>query len=162
MALNVEITALCAQARVGRKTYHNARAGICEPTRDTVQRLHAALSRFTLRDRGDGRPLEAHFCYLSAIVIASLQLGAEPTAVMAHDPGRKATGSKEWLEASRVRRLALWIANGLMGQSQAELGRAAGMSRQAVRTAVMECDADEDFALGAIRDKLERYFRPWK
>nr|WP_186363354.1 hypothetical protein [Rhizobium sp. ACO-34A] len=55
--------------------------------------------------------------------------GVMPSEVLLSPPSLRATADAAWLKAARLRRLALYICNTYLNISQADLGRAAGMSR---------------------------------
>lgn len=70
--------------------------------------------------------------YRLSVAFVCQVAGATPSDVLLSSPSLRATADAAWLKAARLRRLALYICNTYLGISQADLGRAAGMSRAAV------------------------------
>lgn len=82
-------------------------------------------------------------------------LAASPGQAAAANPGRRATGSAQWLAAAEARRLGLYLLNAACGFRQAEIARAAGMTRQAVSLAVRAAEERrEDGAYDALAERL--------
>ncbi len=154
--MKVPVISLCVQAGVGTRTYHDAMAGTYVATTATLAKLNAALSRFKLAYGGDKGPMSVHAAYRLALVLAAGHLKADAKAVMAADPAKRLTRDPEWLAGSRVRWLAFWICNVLVGFRQSEVARAASVTRQAVCDAIKEVEDDE--TLARIRAELEEVF----
>lgn len=70
--------------------------------------------------------------YRLAVAFVCRAADATPSDVLLSSPSLRATADAAWLRAAKLRRLALYICNTYLGISQADLGRAAGMSRAAV------------------------------
>ncbi len=70
--------------------------------------------------------------YRLSVAFVCQVAGATPSDVLLSSPSLRATADAAWLRAARLRRFALYICNVYLGISQADLGRAAGMSRAAV------------------------------
>lgn len=156
--MKIEIRALCAQAGVGRQTYYDALAGVCEPSRATIGKLQQALGRFKKAMAGDPGPLACYVAYRCALAMAAEVLGLDAHAVLASDPARKATADKDWLAESRARRLAFWIVNGQFGFKATAIGMAAGVSKQAVSVGVREVDDDDGSDMARARRKYDGMF----
>lgn len=68
-------------------------------------------------------------------------LGGSPASiVLDQEPGKRATADQTWLRAAHARRLALYIANQYLAIPQADLGRAARMTKSAVSIAIKELE----------------------
>lgn len=156
--MKVAVISLCVQAGVGVRTFYDALQGTYTVRPDTLSKLNLALARFKMSYAGDPGPISVHACYRAALVIAAFQLKADARAVMFSDPGRKATADDEWRDASRVRQLAFWIANGLLGFPQADIARAAGVTRQAVSKAIEKLEDDAGPDVRRAMKALEEVF----
>lgn len=60
--------------------------------------------------------------------------------ILASDPRRRATADDAWMEAARIRRITIYIACVHLGLRQADVARAAGMSRAAVCGALKDVE----------------------
>lgn len=156
--MKVPIISLCVQASIGARTYYDALDGRSEPRPDTLARLNHALDRFKLSYAGDKGPIAVHAAYKAALVIAAGQLKADFRNVFFSDPARKATADTEWLAAARVRRLAFWITNQMLGFGVTDVARAAGVTKQAVSSAKKELEDDEDPEIQRVLQHLEELF----
>lgn len=154
----VPVIALCVQAGIGTRTWHRTMAGTTEPRPDTIARLASALDRFKRAAGGELGPLSVHSAYKASLVIAAMHLRADAKAVIFSDPGRKATADKEWLEAARVRRVAYWISNALLGFRVSDVARAAGVTKQAVSSGIKELEDDNDPETRRVCRQLEEVF----
>lgn len=156
--MKIPVVSLCVQASVGRQTYYDTLNGQCDARPDTLARLNHALERFKLSYAGDKGPLAVHAAYKAALVIAAGQLKANFKAAFFSDPSRKATADADWLASARVRRLAYWISNGMLGFRVTEIARAAGVTKQAVSSAIKELEDDEDPEMQRVLRHLEELF----
>jgi hypothetical protein len=156
--MKVPIISLCIQAGVGIRTYYNVLNGDVEPTPPTVARLHAALARFKMAYGGDPGPLSLHAVYKLSLVLAAAQLKSDARAALTADPKRKATADPVWKEAARVRQLAYWITSNMAGFKQAEVARAAGVTKQAVHEGIKSVEDDPDPVMMAAMRHLEEVF----
>jgi len=155
--MKVPVTSLCVQAGVGTSTYYEALEGTAEARPATIARLNQALARFKLAFAGDAGPLHLHAGWKLALVLAAFTLKADARGALLSDPKRRATANPEWLGEAHTRRLAYWMANGLMGFRATEIGRAAGVSKQAVSQGIRELmdKRDEDKDLDRACRQLE-------
>jgi hypothetical protein len=156
--MKVPIVSLCMQAGVGRQTYYDALNGHCDPSKATVSRLHAALARFKMAYGGEPGPLSLHAAYRLSLVLAAAQLKSDARAALTADPKRKATADPVWKEAARVRQLAYWITSSIAGFKQAEVARAAGVTKQAVHEGIKAVEDDTDPVMMAAMRHLEEIF----
>lgn len=93
--------------------------------------------------RTDGRAPSASRVaaqYRIAIGFVAQVAGVAPRFMLDADPKLRATADPAWLKASRLRFVALYIANQYLGVPQAELARAAGMSKSNVSRALGEVE----------------------
>lgn len=156
--MKIAVTSLCVQAGVGRQTYLDAVAGVCEAKPATLAKLNQALHRFRLAYGGDSGPMTIHATYTMALITAAGLLKTDARAVRFSDPARKATSDTEWLKHARVRRLAFWICNYLAGFRVSEIGRAAGLTKQAVSKAITDVADATDPEMQRVCKELERMF----
>lgn len=110
-----------------------------------IVRIKLALARIQRGDRHhDGQ--QAAAAYRLALATVARKMGADPRLVLEADPSKRATADPVWLQAAKVRRVALYIANVYLNVPQAELARAAGMSKAAVSIAMNEVEEMRDSA----------------
>ncbi|OBQ59595.1 hypothetical protein EFV37_22040 [Mesorhizobium loti] len=156
----IPIARLCRQAGVDATSWFKAMRGTTKMRTVTLAKLNAALGRGAKALAGEPGPAETHGAYKLCLVHAARELNRNPKAVLASDPSRKATSDPQWLEAAEVRRLAFWLATRLLGFAQADVGRAAGVTRAAVSTAVqqLEDERDTDKQLDRLLSHIEEVF----
>lgn len=129
----------------------------------TVNRLRLAVDRLKRAARQEAGERETdgvtpHKSSVAAqyrLALATVQAvtGMKAAAVLEQEPGKRATADPDWLAAAHARRLALYIANQYLNISQADLGRAARMTKSAVCQAIAELEdiREQD----GIRELLE-------
>lgn len=156
--MKIPVISLCAQAGVGTRTWYDAIEGTKEARPATLAKLNLALQRYRLAYAGDTGPLTVRGAYIAALMLAAQMLKSDAKAALFSDPARKATGDPQWLAAARVRRLAFWMANGLMGFKVSEIGRAAGLTKQAVSKAITDVGDSTDVEMQRVCKELERMF----
>lgn len=148
-ALGMTRTALERAAGLAGSYYSKLLSGACAARPGTLARLKMALQRFALRqsvESDDDYTLSV--AYRLAVAMAAQALAEDPRIVQQELPGRRATQSAAWMRAAEVRRLAVYLMNAGCGFNQAEVARAAGMTRQAVSLAcraLEEKREDKDF-----------------
>ncbi len=159
-AMKIPATSLCSAANVALRTYQDGRDGKKQPRAATLARLNAALTRFRVGFGAEAGQMAPAAAYKACLVLAAFLMGAEPRAVLGSDPGKRATLDPRWREAARVRRVGIYIANQFLGFAQADLARAAGVTKQAVNSAVRELydERDRDAELAALLNRLEEIF----
>lgn len=156
--MKIPIVDLCRQAGVGVRTFHDAVRGTYTPRAATLATLEAALDRFRRAYGGDAGPTETHAAYRCAVVLAAAVLKADARAALDAEPAAKASANPAWLAAARVRRLAFWIANGQLGLRVTAIARAAGVTKQAVSSAIKELEDDEEPETRLARRRVEEMF----
>ncbi|CDZ67654.1 Hypothetical protein NGAL_HAMBI2605_59350 [Neorhizobium galegae bv. orientalis] len=126
------------------------RRGLKPLTGRTSSRVQLAIAelkrerRLAEREKAtDGkRPWESRSAaqYRIAVSFVALAAGVKPSFILAADPARRATADPAWLRASRLRRIALYIANQFLHVPQADLARAASMTKSNVCTALKQLE----------------------
>ncbi|CDX54529.1 hypothetical protein MPL1032_190136 [Mesorhizobium plurifarium] len=156
----IPVADLCRQAGVGATAWFRAMRGTTEMRPETLAKLNAALGRSKMAFAGEHGPATVHGAYKVCLVLAAAELKQNPKTVLASDPARKATSDPQWLGAAEARRLAFWIATRMLGITQADVGRAAGVTRAAVSEAVkaLEDERDQDKPLDRLLTHIEEIF----
>ncbi|RUT80728.1 hypothetical protein EOD14_21465 [Mesorhizobium sp. M7A.T.Ca.US.000.02.1.1] len=156
----IPIVDLCSQAGIGVTAWFRAMKGTTEMRPETLAKLNAALGRGKIAFAGEHGPVTTHGTFKVCLVYAAQELKQNPKTVLASDPGRKATGDPEWQAAAEVRQLAFWIATRMLGFAQADIARAASVTRQAVSTAIqaLEDERDTDKQLDRLLNHIEEVF----
>ena len=162
--MKIPATRLCAIAGVGRRTYDYMRNGSTEPMPSTLGRLQTALNRIRIGFGGDAVEIAPHAAFRACMVVAAAYMQADVRLALDADPGRRATANPEWQRAATVRRVGYFIANQFLGFRTADLARAAGVTKQAVSSAIRELEWERDREGGNNRQldellsKLEEVF----
>lgn len=128
-ALGVSHAALCYGAGVHYRTWAYLRAGAQMPKGDTITRLRNALVNL------NGKPGADHILALhrAAMALAALLTGKDPAVMLAQDFSAERPEWPDWLAASRLRRLTVYVLTVELGVKNAVVGRAIGLSRQRVK-----------------------------
>ncbi|MQB43367.1 hypothetical protein [Rhizobium sp. ICMP 5592] len=115
------------------------RAGQKKLTPVMANRIRLAIARIKRGETSiDGSLPSA--CYRLAVAYVARERGRTPDFVLSADPGKRATADKIWMEAAQLRRWAIYIANVYLNVPQAELARAACMSKAAVSYAMNDVE----------------------
>ncbi|MCT7662346.1 hypothetical protein [Shinella kummerowiae] len=112
-----------------------------------IDRLKRAGRRDAAERETDGvTPHKSSIAAQYRLALATVQAvtGLKVSAVLDQDPGKRATADPEWRAAATARRLALYIANQYLNIPQADLGRAARMTKSAVCLAIQELEDMRD------------------
>jgi hypothetical protein len=141
--MKIPVNDLCRQAGVSDRAWRYMLAGAKAPRPATLAKLAAALDRCQRRNAGGG-PAGNQAAYRAAVVVAAMLTKADARAALAADPAAKASANPLWLAAAQTRRLAFWIANGQLGLRVTDIARAAGVTKQAVSSAIRELEDDDD------------------
>ncbi|MBX3580094.1 MAG: hypothetical protein KF723_23065 [Rhizobiaceae bacterium] len=157
VATGVTVTALERAAGLATRHYYKLLRGVWPATPATLARLELALRRAR---KGVG-PVDRHgelveIAYRTVLALAARELGADGSKAQVSDPGRRATQDPAWSQAAAARELAVYLLHCGCGLSQTDVGAAAGMTKQAVSTAVkrIEDRADEGSAFAAMVERL--------
>lgn len=156
--MKIPVRRLCAAAGYDVRAFERVRAGEKQAQPSTLAKLQLALKRFGTGFGGDAGAIAPHAAVKGCIALAAFYLDSDVKAALNADPSRRATANAEWMQAAQVRRLGLWIANQWFGFKQADLARAAGMTKQAVQAAVSELEWERDREGGDNR-ALDRTMR---
>lgn len=157
--MKIPVTRLCSAAGIGRTTYREALLG--RPIMAaTLAKLQLALKRIHIGFGGEAEGISPKAAFSGAMVIAANYMKADAYKALNSDPSRRATANPEWLRAAQVRKVGYWIANGCMGFRTSDIGRAAGVTKQAVSNAIadVETERDRDPDLDRICREIERVF----
>ncbi|MCF6368318.1 hypothetical protein [Rhizobium halophilum] len=98
--------------------------------------------------------------YRICIAFVAHAAGVTPRFILDADPGRRATADPQWLRAARLRRIALYIASQYLNIAQAEIARAASMSKANVCKALQDLEEvrDSDPEISRILAAVEGAF----
>jgi hypothetical protein len=154
----VTAAAVCRLAQLHPSYFSRLRAGEFKLTIKNANRIRLAIARLR---RGDNNVDDAlpSACYRLAVAYVAHARGRTPDFVLSADPGKRATADPIWMEASQMRRWAIYIANQYLNLPQAELARAAGMSKAAVSYAMNDVEDERgDPALEALLAAVEGAF----
>lgn len=137
-------------AGIEQRYLYSIRAKRRTLTPKTSQRIRLAIAELKRvrkeleREKAtDGRtPSASRFAaqYRIAVGFVGHLTGTAPDLILSADPARRATADMQWLKAVRLRRIALYVANIYLSVPQADLARAAGMSKSNVCDALKEIE----------------------
>lgn len=126
------------------------RTGRRAVTRKTAARIRLAIAELKRAQREacrekqtDGRaPSVSRVAaqYRIAVGFVAFVAQVQPQFILQADPNRRATADKDWLRAAKLRRIALYVACIYLNVPQADLARAAGMSKAAVSVAMNDLE----------------------
>ncbi|WDZ77928.1 hypothetical protein PWG15_05335 [Ensifer adhaerens] len=157
-------------AGAGARYLYNIRYGYRPLTPKFVNRIKQAIAevkrqrRMEAREKATNgkRPWESRSAaqYRMAIAFVAHAADVKPAFILEADPARRATADPLWLRAARLRRIALYIANQYLHVEQADLARAASMSKANVSYAMkdVEDDRQSDAEIEAIIRAVEGAF----
>lgn len=155
--MKIPISELCRQADLSQRSWFEFMAGKKTPRPATLAKLAAALARCKRTNAGSG-PTGNKAAFRAAIVLAAMLTKADARAALAADPAAKASANPLWLAAAQTRRLAMWIANGQLGLRVTDIAHAAGVTKQAVSSAIRELEDDDDPETQRARRQIEEVF----
>lgn len=150
--LHVTIARLCAAAGIHGDTYEDARAGRSKVRASTVARLERALEALSA---GEAPAAKLSLCqaYLRSITVQlAVKTGWDPELMLTQDFSSENTEDPVWLQASRLRRCAVYLVVEGLRLGKADIGRAVGVSRQAIHKSVaaIEAERERDAAFDAL------------
>jgi transcriptional regulator with XRE-family HTH domain len=117
-------------------------AGRRKPGAATLGKLRRAGPH--LKHGQNRRSADLSIKYRFALVVAAFALRLDPVMVQASLPAAKQAANKEWRNASFARWIAWYLLNSSFGLSQAEVARAAGVTKQAVSLAMRQITEKRD------------------
>lgn len=126
-----------------RRGYRNLSPRLVIRTKLAIDRLKRAQRQAAGERETDGAtPHKSSIAAQYRLALATVEAitGHKAAAVLDQDPAKRATADPAWLAASHARRLALYIANQYLNIPQADLGRAARMTKSAVCQAIQELE----------------------
>lgn len=172
--LGLSESVVLREAGLASRYFADIRAGRRPLTRKTYERMCAAISDLqkakAINDRYAASraqaavagkslarhdPITAQYRLLLWLVCTIADV--PPGPVMAADPAKRATADSEWMQAAHLRRIAIYIANAHLNIKQADLARAAGLSRAAVCGMLKDMedlrgDAQVQTMIGAVEE----------
>ncbi|WFS02194.1 helix-turn-helix domain-containing protein [Rhizobium tumorigenes] len=137
----ISASAVCRAADLHPNYLSRLRRGEHKLTGTMRARILLAISRVK---RGESN-FDSHApagAYRLAIAYVAKAMDIRAELVLAADPRKRATADPAWLAAANARRWALYIVNQYLGMSQAQLARAANMSKAAVSIAMNDVEDD--------------------
>jgi thioredoxin-like negative regulator of GroEL len=157
-ASNISDAAVIRIAGLQTSYLARLRAGVKPLTPTMARRIQLAIARLRRGESNVDRALPSA-CYRLAVAYVAHARGKTADFVLSADPGKRATADKVWMEAAQLRRWAIYIANQYLNLPQAELARAAGMSKAAVSYAMNDVEDERgDPALEALLAAVEGAF----
>jgi hypothetical protein len=157
-------------AKLGARYLHDIRAGFKPLTPTTIRRVQLAVAELKRMQKladhekdTDGRtPWQSRAAahYRMCIAFVAHAAGVTPRFILDADPGRRATADPQWLRAARLRRIALYIASQYLNIAQADIARAASMSKANVCKALQDLEEvrDRDPEIARILAAVEGAF----
>lgn len=139
----ISIPRLCSDAGIHPRSYEVARGGKGGVRNSTLAKLSGALDRHGQRIEPEERRTLCQ-SYLRKITRElARQSGWDPDLMLNQDFSSENTNDPVWLQASRLRRCAIYlVVEGLFEGKRAPVARAVGISRQAVHKGVAAIEAE--------------------
>jgi hypothetical protein len=140
--LKISRQMLCSTAGIHLNTYRFGLEGHnnCQPR--TLDKLEAALDRF----EAGGQPPEqltlCLYCLRNLIVDLAKRVGWDPELMLEQNFDAENSNDPVWLQASRLRRCAIYLLVEGLQLGKAKIGRAVGVSRQAIHKTVAAIEAE--------------------
>jgi len=136
----IPMARLCAASGITESNYFRIRRGAQVPKAATIARLVAGLSAAR---RGE-KPVKSQMLFRLVLGQLAMLADMDLATVMAHDPQAKATADPKWMEISRMRAIACYMLHAVLGLSNAEVARAAGVSQPAITIAMQKIEVRRD------------------
>jgi DNA-binding XRE family transcriptional regulator len=143
-ALGVSTSALAAAADLHLQTYFAAIRNPLSTRLSTFDALEGALDRFAGGITLPKRLTIYESRLFDLITQLAMRSGWDPELMLAQDFSSENTNDPVWLQASRLRRCAIYLMVEGMKCSKADIGRLIGVSRQAVHKSVAAIEAERD------------------
>lgn len=150
---------LCRLSGVAWRAYADARDGRACPRKATIAKLKSGLASARSGKGQEARQLGPAAALKSLIILVARERGDDPALALRSDPSLRATFSAEWSNHATTRRIAIYLANGALGFRTSDIGRALGMTKQAISIAVTQIEdaRDQDGAMAKLIDRLEAW-----
>lgn len=157
--LKISGAELCRLSGVAWRAYADARDGRAAPRKATIAKLRSGLASARSGKGQEARALGPAAALRILIALVARERETDPAAALSSNPGLRATFSAEWSDHATTRRIAIYLANGAMGFRTSDIGRALGLTKQAVSLAVREIDdrRDENADLNTLLEQIERW-----
>lgn len=142
------LLALYSQAEIARAAGINTTylsdlvAGRRSPGAATIGKLRRATPH--LKQGQNRQSAELSIKYRFALVVTAQALRLDPVMVQASIPSAKRAANMEWRGAAFARWLAWYLLNSSFGLCQADVARAAGVTKQAVSLAMGKIEERRD------------------
>lgn len=162
--------AVLRMAKMAPRHLYMIRKGIRPLRPQTIQRIRLAIAELKRiqkltdheKDTDGKTPWQSRAAaqYRLCISFVAQASGVLPRFILDADPGRRATADPQWLRAARLRRIALYIASQYLNIAQADLARAASMSKANVCKALQDLEEirDGDAEIARILAAVEGAF----
>lgn len=156
------------QIRTGRRrltprTLHRLELALAELKRQRKLTEQQKAQQQALRKGERAEPWKSRSAaqYRIAVVTVAAIAGVTARFILDAEPAKRATADPQWLLAARLRRIALYIANQYLFVQQADLARAASMSKANVCVALKAIEEmrDQDAELERMLSQVEEAFR---
>lgn len=129
-----------SQIRRGRRAFTSTMARRLQLAIAELKRIQKLAEREKDTDGKTPWQSRAAAQYRLCISFVAHASGVRPRFILDADPGRRATADPQWLRAARLRRIALYIASQYLNIPQADLARAASMSKANVCKALQDLE----------------------
>ncbi|UPJ43916.1 hypothetical protein IVB40_07555 [Bradyrhizobium sp. 40] len=143
-AAGVSHEKLCRAADVHLGNWFCLLRGQHAPKQATIDKLNDALDALA---SGEAPAQKLSLCqaYLRSVTVQlAIQRGWDPELMLSQDFTSENTNDPVWLQASRLRRCAVYLLVEGLQFGKANIGRAIGVSRQAVHKSVAAIEAERD------------------
>jgi transcriptional regulator with XRE-family HTH domain len=150
--LGISTSALIAAAGIYPQTYFLAIRGSTNTRASTLDAIEAALDRLSAGETSTAK-LSLCQAYLRSITVQlAVKTGWDPELMLTQDFSSENTEDPVWLQASRLRRCAVYLVVEGLRLGKADIGRAVGVSRQAIHKSVaaIEAERERDAAFDAL------------
>ncbi|MFT4115439.1 hypothetical protein [Bradyrhizobium sp.] len=142
--LGISTSALISAAGVYPQTYFLAIRGSTNTRGSTYDALERALDRLAAGVIPSAK-LSLCQAYLRTITVQlAVKTGWDPELMLSQDYGAENTNDPIWLQASRLRRCAIYLLVEGLDLGKADIGRAVGVSRQAIHKSVAAIEAERE------------------
>lgn len=142
--VGISVARWLAVANVTRDTYFSALKGASNIRQSTVEKLAAALDALSA---GEAPAEKLSLCqaYLRSMTVQlAIKTGWDPELMLSQNFAAENSNDPVWLQASRLRRCAVYLLVEGLNLGKANIGRAIGVSRQAIHKSVAAIEAERD------------------
>lgn len=151
----IGVLAFCRAAGINYSVWHRAKRRGWQPRGLTLKRMETALLAANRRpSKGRAAPVRPDLIaalYRAYVVTIAKARGLDPAAVLASDPGLRATLCAAWQQAAEIRAMAVYCTCIELDLQGAQVARALGLTRQAVSLMLRRV---EDFRDDPLLDQL--------